>query len=145
MSLVFTHRRAPRLQLSDATPAQLRYCDGQLSVGKLLVLSATGGLLDLSPALAEHQHVTLTFETRKGPVQGTAEMLAARGGASQAFRFTSLSETDRDRMEEVILGRSEPQPINDLWIEKYRACLAQERPRKPGLIKRLAATFSNFS
>ena len=71
-------RRAPRLNLSDITPAVLRFEDGHRTQGQLEVISLTGGILSLAKPVVRQSRVKLMFVTPTGPVLGTAEMLTQK-------------------------------------------------------------------
>jgi hypothetical protein len=73
----------------EATPAVLRCEDGSRLSGDLQVISLTGGLLGLSRPLALGSQVKLMFVTRKGSVQGAAEMLCPVSRGLQPFRARS--------------------------------------------------------
>jgi len=54
-------RRAPRVRLTDTTPAVLRLQNGWRIPGKLQVISVTGGLLSLSKPLSQGCEVKVMF------------------------------------------------------------------------------------
>src|SRR5512137_1727833 len=80
-------RRAQRLNLSDLTPAVLRFEDGHRTQGQLEVISLTGGILGLPKPVIRESRVKLMFVTPTGPVLGTAEMLKPVSWNQQPFRF----------------------------------------------------------
>jgi len=95
--------RAPRIQLT-ATPAVIKLGDGVRAQARLEAISSTGGLLQLSKALAGGDFVEITFQTHAGNVQGMAEMLdpvrSGPGSVFQPFRFVALGDDDHQ-----VLGR----------------------------------------
>ena len=113
-------QRAPRVYLEAATPAVLRFQDGQRTSGTLHVVSLTGGLLSLSNPLLQGSQVKLMFLTRTGSVLGGAEMLSPLDSDLQPFRFVSLAATDRHRLGTTI-QESLQQNNDQQWIEKFRA------------------------
>ena len=95
-------RRAPRLNLSDITPAVLRFEDGHRTQGQLEVISLTGGMLSLPKPVVRQSRVKLMFVTPTGPVLGTAEMLNPVSWNQQPFRFVGLEGDDQRRLQESI-------------------------------------------
>jgi hypothetical protein len=90
------------MHLADLTPAVLRLQDGWRIRGKLQVISVTGGLLCLSEPLSQGCQVKVLFLTHAGPVLGDAEMLNRVPSGLQPFRFTTLCEDDRSRLQALI-------------------------------------------
>jgi len=130
---LYSQQRSPRVQLTDATPAVLRFQDGHRTSGKLHVVSLTGGLLALSDPLDQGSQVKLMFLTRTGSVLGAAEMLDPLSGNLQPFRFVSLPAQDQRRLGTIIrstLGNTTEQE----WIEKLRAA-ANANPQRGRLFK----------
>jgi hypothetical protein len=68
----------------------------------LQTVSVTGGLLSLSKLLSQGSEVKLMFLTEAGPVLGAAEMLGPVPNGSQPFRFTTLYDDDRRRLQTAI-------------------------------------------
>src|ERR1700730_18747478 len=89
-------RRAPRLHLSDITPAVLRFEDGHRTQGQLEVISLTGGILSLAKPVVRQSRVKLMFVTPTGPVLGTAEMLKAVSWTQQPFPFVGIQKTNHE-------------------------------------------------
>ena len=83
------NRRVPRFRLTDITPAVLQFQDGRRTPGELQVISRSGGLLFLSKPLDQGSVVKLMFQTHRGPVLGTAEMLIPVTCTQQPFRFVA--------------------------------------------------------
>jgi len=129
----FTQQRSPRVQLTDATPAVLRFQDGHRTSGKLQVVSLTGGLLALPNPLDQGSQVKLMFLTRTGSVLGAAEMLNPLSDTLQPFRFVALPTPDQNRLGTIIrstLGST----IEQQWMEKLRAA-ANATPRRGRVVK----------
>jgi len=78
--------------------------DGVSTKARLQVVSSTGGLLQLTKALAGGDFVEVAFQSHSGSVQGMAEMLdpvrSVPGSVFQPFRFVALGDEDHE-----ILGR----------------------------------------
>jgi hypothetical protein len=133
-------RRAPRLNLSDITPAVLRFEDGHRTQGQLEVISLTGGVLSLPKPVVRDSRVKLMFVTPTGPVLGTAEMLKPVSWTHQPFRFVGLEKDDQRRLQESIQSSFGQINKDQEWIDKYRATLDQRRPQRRRLFSsRLAA------
>jgi len=114
-------QRSPRAHLADITPAVLRLQNGWRVPGKLQVISVTGGLLRLSKPLSKGCQVKVMFVTQAGPVLGAAEMLSPVPSGLQPFRFTTLCEEDRSRVQAVIRSSTDQNCSHYQQIEKYRA------------------------
>jgi hypothetical protein len=132
-------QRAPRVYLDSATPAVLRFQDGQRTSGTLHVVSLTGGLLSLSNPLLQGSQVKLMFLTRTGSVLGGAEMLSPLDSDLQPFRFVSLAATDRHRLGATI-QESLQQNNDQQWIEKFRAASGERNVARRHLFKLLVRT-----
>jgi len=95
-------RRAARVQLGDVVLAAIRLEDGRHAKAKLQSISITGGLLQLSRALAQGDFIELAFQTQSGPVHGMAELLSpmrkTAAGVLQPFRFVALEDDDHCRL-----------------------------------------------
>ena len=136
----YSDRRAPRLNLSDITPAVLRFEDGHRTQGQLEIISVTGGLLSLTKPVDRQSRVKLMFVTPTGPVLGTAEMLKPVSWGQQPFRFVGLEKDDQRRLQESIQSSFGQVSKDQEWIDKYRAALDQRRPPRRRLFsKPLAA------
>jgi hypothetical protein len=85
------------------------------------------------------------FLTQKGPVLGAAEMLSPVSWTQQPFRFVALAYGDQRRLlaltgcppkpevstpEQIGLIGSIPNAEPE-WIDKYRAAISQDPPRRP--------------
>jgi hypothetical protein len=134
------NRRAPRLNLSDLTPAVLRFEDGHRTQGQLEVISLTGGILSLPKPVVRQSRVKLMFVTPTGPVLGTAEMLKPVSWTQQPFRFVGLERDDQRRLQDSIQSSFGQVSKDQEWIDKYRAALDDRRPPRRSLFSsRLAA------
>ena len=105
-------RLAPRTRFVEATPAVLRCEDGSRLSGDLQIISLTGGLLGLSRPLALGSQVKLMFVTRKGSVQGAAEVLCPVSRGLQPFKFVGLYDEDQRRLQAAIQSSLEQ---NQVW------------------------------
>ncbi|HXF15153.1 MAG TPA: hypothetical protein VN517_18520 [Terriglobales bacterium] len=99
-----THR-AVRIKL-QTTPALVKLSDGVRAKGRLQIISATGGLLQLPVALSEGDFVEVAFQTHSGDVNGMAEMLnplhAGSGSVFQPFRFVVLEDDAHQRLRMMV-------------------------------------------
>jgi hypothetical protein len=97
--------RATRVQLTT-TPAIIKLGDGLRAKARLQIVSATGGLLQLTKALGGGDFVEVAFQTHAGNVQGMAEMLdpvrSAPGSVFQPFRFVALDDDDHKVLHRII-------------------------------------------
>lgn len=104
-----THR-ATRVQLAT-TPALIKAGDGLRANAKLQIISTTGGLLQLTRALAEGDFVELAFQTQSGNVAGMAEMLnpvrSSPGSVFQPFRFVAMGDDDHEVLHSLIEAASD--------------------------------------
>ncbi len=143
--------RAARVRPAEITPAVLGFQDGGRTQGQLEVISLTGGLLSLSKPAVRGSHAQLMFVTDSGPVLGEAEMLSPVSWSLQPFRFVALEEDDQCRLRTAIYlslksvtsGLYTPQiesnPMTEReqeWIEKYRATLDRNSPRRQRWLSR---------
>jgi hypothetical protein len=135
-------RRAPRLNLSDITPAVLRFEDGHRTQGQLEVISLTGGILCLPKPLVRQSRVKLMFVTPTGPVLGTAEMLKPVSWTQQPFRFIGLERDDQRRLQESIQSSFGRACKDQEWIDKYRAALDHQPPPRRRLFSSSLAAFT---
>src|ERR1700674_2453369 len=134
--------RAPRLNLSDVTPAVLRFEDGHRTQGQLEVISVTGGILSLPKPLVRQSRVKLMFVTPTGPVLGTAEMLKPVSWTHQPFRFVGLEKDDQRRLQDSIQSSFGQVSKDQEWIDKYRAALDDRRSPRRCLFSSRLATFT---
>jgi len=125
-----TNWRTPRVRMTDLTPVVLRLPGGGCHRGKLETISLTGGLLSLPEFLNQGSRPTLMFLTRSGTVLGTAEMLSPVSTDQQPFRFIALERDDQRRLRTMV--QPSQNPIDDAWIEKYRAALVHQGQERKG-------------
>jgi hypothetical protein len=114
-------RLAPRTSFPEKTHAVVRCQNGSSVLGKLTIISLTGGLLNLERPLDRGSQVKLMFLTNKGSVFAKAEMLPAISWIQQAFKFTKIYDDDQKRLKAAI-----------------QVCLDQGR-RDPGQMERSRA------
>jgi len=76
----------------------------------------------------QDSHLKLLFVTSMGPVLGEVEMLRAVSNVRQPFRFISMETPYQQRLRMLITPVQ--QAAEDAWIEKYRAAVANEKPRR---------------
>ena len=118
--------------------------------GRLEVFSATGGLLCLPKPLIRGTRIRVMFLTPKGPVLGAAEMLTPVSWTQQPFRFVTTARREQPRLQATggcspKLDIPPPQPGSPVldpapeWIDKYRAAVSQNPPRRP-LLQRMLET-----
>src|SRR6266852_910916 len=123
------HWRAPRFRLVDITPAVVQFQDGRRTPGELQVISRTGGLLFLSKPLDRGSVVKLMFQTHRGPVLGTAEMLIPVDRTQQPFRFVALPESEQRTLQAAFQSPLYRNTDEEEWIEEFRAALMKWNPR----------------
>jgi PilZ domain len=99
-----THR-ATRIKL-QTTPALIKLGDGHKAKGRLQVISATGGLLQLPTPISEGDFVEVAFQTHSGGINGMAEMLnplrSTQGSVFQPFRFIALDDDDHQHLRMMV-------------------------------------------
>src|SRR5262249_3927733 len=100
-----TGRRAERVRFEENTPVVLRFPDGKRSSGQLQVISTTGGLLCLPQPLQAGAVGKLMFLIQGGSVTGDAQMLSPMSWERQPFKFLSLHDDDRTRLQTAIQAR----------------------------------------
>ena len=133
MSTPPTQWRSPRVRLEDTVPAILRSSDGRQQRGKLEVLSLRGGLLNLPNMQEQGSRFKLLFMTQTGPVLGAVEMLRPVSASHQPFRFVGIQKSDQGRLRATV--QPVTVPVEDAWIEKYRAATAKAAPERRGLFQ----------
>jgi hypothetical protein len=122
--------RSPRARLADITPTVLRLPDGHLSPGQLETISLTGGLLSMSKMLDRGSCIKLMLLTHTGPVLGAAGMLSPVSTTQQPFRFVAFEEGDQRRLRAAVQSSLDLNPGERGWIEKYRAIVHRNPPRR---------------
>jgi len=135
-------QRSPRAHLACATPAVLRFADGQRASAKLQVLSLTGGLLSLSNPLVGGSKVKLMFLTQSGAVLGGAEMLPPVTRTLQPFRFISLPLDDQRKLGTTIEASLQSRDIDQQWIEKFRVAAVPRTPAQKRTLRVLAGAIA---
>jgi hypothetical protein len=142
--------RAPRIRTAEYTPAVLRFPSGSCVTGRLEVFSSTGGLLCLPKPVIRGTRIKVMFLTQNGPVLGAAEMLTPVSWTQQPFRFVTLAYGDQRRLQAVTGCSPRPEipapehtsPAPNAepdWIDKYRAAMNCNPPRRRLLEKMLDA------
>jgi hypothetical protein len=114
-------RRAPRTSFSEITYAVLRRRDGGRVLGRLQLISVTGGLLGLSKPLEQGSRVKVMFLTGKGSVFGTAEMLPPVSWIQQPFKFVKLHDDDQGRLQAAIQSSLDQSRHCQGQMERFRA------------------------
>jgi hypothetical protein len=128
---VVTIRRAPRYRVADSTPAVMHVPDGRRATGELQLISRTGGLLCLAAPIQDGCVVELEFETHKGPVLGTAQMLVPVTSTEQPFRFVALTERDQRTLYAAFQSRLFRNIEEEEWIEELSAAVMNSRALSP--------------
>jgi hypothetical protein len=123
------HRRAPRFRLADVAPAVLQLHDGRSTSSEVQVISHNGGLLSLPTPLHQGSIVKLMFETHRGSVLGTAEMLVPVSSTHQPFRFVALPESDRSTLQAAFQSALYRNTDEEEWMEEFRAAVMNWNPR----------------
>jgi hypothetical protein len=114
-------RRAQRTSFVETIPAVLRCQNGCRVLGKLQVVSLTGGLLKLSRPLHLGSHVKLMFLTGKGLVLGSVEMLSPISWSLQPFKFVRLYDDDEERLQSAIQSSLDQNRRGHAQVERFRA------------------------
>jgi hypothetical protein len=121
-------RRAPRFRLTQTTPTLLQYADSSVTAGELQVISRTGGLLFLPTHLEHGSVIALMFQTHRGLVSGTVEMLPPLSWNSQPFRFVRLETDEENRMQAAFQSGFYRNLDEEQWIEEFRAAAVNWTP-----------------
>lgn len=121
--------RTPRVHLDKNTPAVLRFEGGSSVSGELQVVSLTGGLLSLPRPLAKGSQVKLMFLIGPGSVLAGAELLNPVNHTLQPFRFVSLGQKDRRKLEAIIPLSVYEDIAEPTWMKKLR--VASDRRYEP--------------
>jgi len=122
------HRRAPRFRLADVAPAVLLLRDGRRTSSELQIISHTGGLLSVPKPLDQGSVVELMFQTHRGPVLGTAQMLVPITSNQQPFRFVALPESDQSTLQAAVQSALYRNLDEEEWIEDFRAAVLSWNP-----------------
>jgi len=94
--------RPERIGFEEKTPVVVRFAGGIRCSAQLQVVSITGGLLCLQRPVQPGAVGKLMFLTNKGCIVGDAQMLTPVAWDRQPFKFTTLGEDDRYRLQTVI-------------------------------------------
>jgi hypothetical protein len=129
--------RTPRVNLENSTPAVIRFDGGQSVSGELQVVSLTGGLLSLPKPVSQGSQVKLMFLIRPGSVLAGAEMLSPLNRNLQPFRFVSLEQKDRRKLEAIIPLSAYDDIREPNWMKKLR--VASEHRYEPSSWRRRIA------
>lgn len=129
--------RTPRVHLENDTPAVLRFDSGQSVPAQLQVISLTGGLLSLSKPIAKGAQVRLMFLIGPGSVLAGAEMLSPVSNRLQPFRFVTLAQKDRRKLESIIPLSVYEDITEPNWMKKLRVA-SEERYVPPNWRRRVA-------
>lgn len=135
--------RSPRVRLEDAAPVILRAPDGQQQRGTLEIVSLSGGLLRMSSTIEQGSRLKLLFVTHTGPVLGAVEMLPPVSTNQQPFRFVGIDKLDQGRLRATV--QSVSAPVQDAWIEKYRAATANRKPQPRGFFRSLVRSLLSIT
>jgi hypothetical protein len=92
------------------------------------VISNTGGLLSLPTPLEQGSIVKLMFETYRGPVLGTAEMLFPVTSTQQPFRFVALPASDQSTLQAAFQSALYRNTDEEEWMEEIRAAVMNWNP-----------------
>ena len=112
--------RTPRVNLDRNTPAVLRFEGGESVSGELQVVSLTGGLLSLPRSVEQGSQVKLMFLIGTGSVLAGAEMLSPMNRNLQPFRFVSLGQKERRKLESIIPLSVYQDITEPNWMKKLR-------------------------
>jgi hypothetical protein len=113
--------RAPRAAFPEITHAVVRCENGSRVLGRLQIISTTGGLLGLDKPLNQGSRVKLMFLTGKGSVFGAAEMLPPISWIQQPFKFTKLHNDDQERLKAAIQVSLNQSRQDVGQMERFRA------------------------
>ncbi len=129
----FPERRTPRVKLAGSVTALVLPEDREQVRGRLHQLSFNGGLLQLAEPLETELNAELIFRLGSTTVRthvGTMPPMWATEGCLQPFRFTGMTEDDRQRIQanlEVLL-ESTRGTINEASIINAAETVAQALP-----------------
>jgi hypothetical protein len=94
--------RPERIGFDEKTPVVVRFAGGVRCAAQLQVLSVTGGLLSLQRPVQPGAVGKLMFFSGKGCIAGEAQMLAPVAWDRQPFKFTTLHDDDKYRLQTLI-------------------------------------------
>ena len=125
------HRRVSRFRLTDRTPVLLQFPNGCRAAGELHVISRNGGLLLMPEPVVQGSVVELMFQTHRGAVLGTAEMLRPMTTLHQPFRFLALPEDHQHTLQVAFQSGVYRNVDEQELIEELRASVAKWTPPPP--------------
>lgn len=99
----------------------LQFHDGRRTSSELQVISRTGGLLFLPKSLDQGSVVKVMFQTHRGPVLATAEMLLPITSTQQPFRFVALPQTAQSTLHAAFHSSLYRNTDEEEWMEEFRA------------------------
>lgn len=120
-----TNRRVPRFRLTNITPVLLQFQNGLRVAGELHVISRNGGLLVLPGTFHPGVMVDLTFQTHRGTVAGTAQMLRPITKTQQPFRFLALPDGDQSTLQRAFESGLYRNIDEEERIEELKAAVAK--------------------
>jgi len=123
-----TDRRIPRFRLTETTPAVLQFQNGLHISGELHVVSRNGGLLLLPELVHQGSVANLMFQTHRGLVWSTVELLTPVANTQQPFRFISLPEGDQRTLQTAFQSGLYRNIDEEERIEELRAAVARWNP-----------------
>ncbi|HZR64890.1 MAG TPA: hypothetical protein VFA85_07070 [Terriglobales bacterium] len=97
--------RAERVGFDEKTPVVVRFPGGVRCSAQLQIVSVTGGLLALQRPVQPGAIGKLMFLSGKGCIVGEAQMLTPVAWDRQPFKFTTLHDDDRYRLQTLIKRR----------------------------------------
>ena len=113
--------RAPRVRFAESTTVVLRSNENRCLPARLELVSLTGGLLGLAKPLDRGTTVKLMFLMGKGTVFSVVEMLAPVSWTQQPFRFVTLYDDDKRRLNAEIQSHIESRRQTQTEIQSTRA------------------------
>lgn len=97
--------RAERVGFDEKTPVVVRFPGGVRCSAHLQIVSITGGLLALQRPVQPGAVGKIMFLSGKGCIAGEAQMLTPVAWDRQPFKFTTLHDDDRYRLQTLIKRR----------------------------------------
>ncbi len=121
---LYPEERAPRVKVAGSVLALILPEDCRQVRAKLHQLSVTGGLLSLAEPLDDAVRVEVIFQIGSTTVRTKVETplpMWATQGCLQPFRFTELSEEDRQKLErdlQSLLGTRSVPPSEGQLVDR---------------------------
>jgi hypothetical protein len=94
--------RAERVGFDEKTPVVVRFAGGVRCSAQLQVISVTGGMLCLQRPVQPGAVGKLMFLSSKGCITGDAQMLSPVAWDRQPFKFTTLGDDDRYKLQTIV-------------------------------------------